>query len=258
MAAIRITTILNQKGGTGKSTTAHTLATGLTHRGYKALVVDADAQGNISYTMQADPAYMGLYEAMRGDAMATDAIQQTAQGDIIASSLDLAGADMEFTQTGREYLLREVLEAISANYDHIIIDSPPALGIMSINALTASDDVVIPVCPDIYSLQGLQQLLKNIERVRKYSNPRISVAGMLITRKGNGRALATKELIEAISTRAEGQRLHLYDAAIRETVVIREAQLMRASIFDYAPRAKVAEDYSKFIDEYLKQEAEED
>lgn len=249
----RITTILNQKGGTGKSTTAHALATGLTHRGYKCLVIDADAQGNISYTMQADPGKAGLYEAMRGDVEPSEAIQSTVQGDIISSSLDLAGADMEFTQTGREYVLREILEPISANYSHIIIDSPPALGIMSVNALTASDDIVIPVTPDIYSLQGLQQLLKNVDRVRKYSNPRIDIAGLLITRKGNNRAVATRELIDAIQERATGRNLHLYRAIIREAVAVKEAQIMRESLFDAAPKAKVTEDYSSFIDEYIAQ-----
>ena len=173
----RITAILNQKGGVGKTTTAHALATGLTHRGYKALVIDADPQGNISYAMQADTLQAGLYEAMRGDVAAPDAIQQTQQGDIISSSLYLAGADMEFTQTGREYRLREVLDAISADYSHVIIDCPPSLGIMTINSLTASTDVVIPVGAEIFSLQGLQQLLTTIGKVRKYSNPDIAIAG---------------------------------------------------------------------------------
>ena len=110
----RITTVLNQKGGVGKTTTAHALATGLNHRGFKALVIDADPQGNITYAIQADAAQAGLYEALKGIIPAADAIQHTAQGDLISSSIDLAGADMEFTQTGREYLLREVLDAISA------------------------------------------------------------------------------------------------------------------------------------------------
>lgn len=246
----RITAILNQKGGVGKTTTAHTLATGLTHRGYKALVIDADPQGNISYAMQADTQQAGLYEAMRGDVAAPDAIQQTQQGDIISSSLYLAGADMEFTQTGREYRLREVLDAISANYTHVIIDSPPALGIMTVNALTASTDVVIPVGAEIFSLQGLQQLLTTIGKVRKYSNPDIAIAGLLITRKAN-RAVATRELMEAIHKSAEAMQLHVYSSVIREAVAIREAQIMQQSIFDTAQKAKVTEDYSKFIDEYL-------
>ncbi len=249
----RITTVLNQKGGTGKSTTAQTLAAGLNRRGYKALVIDADPQGNTSYTMQADPLKTGLYDLLRGNVSAADVIQHTTQGDIIASSLDLAGADMEFTQQGREYLLREALEAISGEYTHVIIDSPPALGIMSVNALTASTDVVIPVCADMYSLQGLQQLLATIGRVRKYSNPALSVAGLLITRKG-GNTLATRAMLEQIQATADAAGLYLYRATIREATAVREAQIMRASLFEHAPTAKVTGDYSSFIDEYTAQE----
>ena len=248
----RITTVLNQKGGVGKTTTAHALATGLNHRGFKALVVDADPQGNISYTMQADPAQTGLYEALKGAVTGADSIQHTAQGDLISSSIDLAGADMEFTQTGREYLLREVLDTISADYTHIIIDSPPSLGILTINALTASKDLIIPVGAEIYALQGLQQLLNTIGKVQKYSNPGLTVAGLLITRKGN-KAVATRQLIEAIEQRAGALQLHLYGAVIREAVAIREAQIMQSSIFDTHPGAKVTEDYNAFIGEYIKQ-----
>lgn len=250
----RITTVLNQKGGVGKTTTAHALATGLNHKGFKALVIDADPQGNISYTMQADPAQAGLYEAMKGIIPAADAIQRTAQGDLISSSIDLAGADMEFTQTGREYLLREVLDAISADYTHVVIDSPPSLGIMTVNALTASNDLIIPVGAEIYALQGLQQLLNTIGKVQKYSNPGLTIAGLLITRKGN-KAVATRQLIDAIQQRADALQIHLYGAVIREAVAIREAQIMQGSIFDTHARAKVTDDYNAFIGEYIKQGA---
>ena len=250
----RITTILNQKGGVAKTTTAHALATGLNHRGYKTLVIDADPQGNISYTMQADPAQTGLYEAMKGIVSPTDMIQHTAQGDLIGSSIDLAGADMEFTQTGREYILREVLDGISGDYTHIIIDSPPSLGIMTINALTASTDIVIPVGAEIYALQGLQQLLNTIGKVQRYSNQHLSIAGLLITRKGN-KAVATRQLIDAIQQQAKALDIHLYKTVIREAVAIREAQILQGSIFDTHPRAKVTEDYSSFITEYLEQGA---
>lgn len=248
----RITTVLNQKGGVGKTTTAHALASGLNHMGYNALIVDADPQGNISYTMQSDPEQAGLYEAMKGIVPAADAIQHTAGGDLISSSLDLAGADMEFTQTGREYLLREVLDAIRTDYTHIIIDSPPSLGIMSVNALTASSDVVIPVGAEIFSLQGLQQLLNTIRKVQKYSNRDLEIAGLLITRKAN-KAVATRQLIEAISRQADALHVKLYDAVIREAVAIREAQIMQGSIFDTHPKAKVTGDYSAFIGEYIEQ-----
>ena len=250
----RVTTVINQKGGIGKTTTAHALATGLNHRGYKALAIDADPQGNLAYTMQSDPTQAGLYEAMRGVITAADAIQHTAQGDLISSSIDLAGADMEFTQTGREYLLREVLDAISADYSHVIIDSPPSLGIMTVNALTASSDLIIPVGAEIYALQGLQQLLSTIGKVQKYSNPGLTVAGLLITRKGN-KAVATRQLIDAIQQRAEMLTLRLYRTVIREAIAVREAQIMQGSLFDTHPRAKVTEDYNSFITEYIEQGA---
>lgn len=250
---MRITTILNQKGGTGKSTTAHALAAGLAQRGLKALVIDADAQGNITYSTGADPSKNGLYELLRGTVSAADAIQHTAQGiDVIASSLDLAGADMEFTMQGREYLLREALEPVK-EYSHIIIDSPPALGIMSINALTASGDVVIPANADMYSLQGLNQLLNTITRVRKYSNPGLKISGLLITRKGQN-TVATRTMLDEMQRRADAAGIYLYRAMIREATAIREAQIMQTSLFEHAPTAKVTADYNSFIDEYLMQE----
>lgn len=252
----RITTVINQKGGVGKTTTAHALATGLNLKGFKALVIDADPQGNITYTMQADAAKQGLYEAMRGEIGAAEAIQQTSQGDIIPSSLYLAGADLEFTQTGREYLLRELLEDVAGAYTHIIIDSPPALGIMTVNALTASTDIVIPVGADIFSLQGLQQLLSTVDKVKKYSNPRLRLAGLLITRRGQ-RAIATRQLIEAIQARASTLQAHLYRTTIREAIAIKEAQIMQGSIFETHAKAKATADYSAFIDEYLAQEAQQ-
>jgi len=160
---------------------------------------------------------------------------------------------MEFTQTGREYLLKEILASISANYTHIVIDSPPALGIMTINALTASSDIVIPVGADIYSLQGLQQLLSTVAKVQKYSNAELAIAGLLITRKGNN-AIATRHLLEAIKQKAEALQLHLYGTIIREAVAVREAQIMQKSLFTANPNAKVVEDYNAFINEYLKQQ----
>lgn len=244
--------MINQKGGVGKTTTAHALATGLTHKGYKALVIDTDPQGNLSYVMRADTSRPGLYESMRGEINAKEVIQHTDQGDILPSSLYLAGADLEFTQTGREYVLREMLEGISKEYTHIIIDSPPALGIMTVNALTASDDIVIPVGADIFSLQGLQQLLDTIGKVKKYSNPGLKVAGLLITRRGP-RAVATRELIGTIGEAAEALKANLYKTIIREAIAIKEAQIMQGSLFDTHPTAKATNDYRDFLDEYLAQ-----
>ena len=182
-AMARITALINQKGGVAKTTTAHALAVGLARQGRRVLAIDCDPQGNLSFSMRADDTLAGLYEALRGDAAPADVIQATRQGvDLIASSLDLSAADMEFTRVGREYLLRGLCDAVAASYDHIIVDCPPALGVLTLNALTAADDMVIPVGLEVFSLQGLKQLFNTVENVRRYCNPRLRVAGILITR----------------------------------------------------------------------------
>lgn len=250
---MRITTVMNQKGGVGKTTTAHALATGLHQRGYRVLVIDADPQSNLTLTYGANPTNKGLYELMKGEGSLKQLATETGIGDLLTSSLDLCSADMEFVRQGREYILREALTDAAQMYDHVIIDSPPSLNILNINALTASTDVIIPLGADIYSLHGLQQLLTTINTVRRYSNPALSVAGLLICRKGI-RANVTTELVSTIRENGAANGLHVYSSMIREATAIKEAQLMCKSIFEYAPKAAVTGDYSAFIDEYLKQE----
>lgn len=249
----RITTIINQKGGVGKTTTAHALATGLRAHGKNPLVVDTDPQGNLTYTMGADVQGAGLYEAMREEVPVDSVLQHTPQGDLIPSTLLLAGADLEFTQTGREYILRDVLAPLLPHYTHVIIDSPPTLGIMTINALTASTDVIIPMGADIYSLQGLGQLYSTIGKVRKYCNPDLIVAGLVITRYSR-RAILTRDLTEAIEENARRLETPVYATVIREGIAVREAQTQRASLFDSHPDANPTADYRALVDEYLAQE----
>ena len=126
---------------------------------------------------------------------------------------------------------------------------------MNVNALTASSALIIPVGAEIYALQGLQQLLNTIGKVQKYSNPGLTVASLLITRKGN-KAVATRQLIDAIQQRAGALNLHRYGAVIRQAVAIREAQILQGSLFDTPPRAKAKDDYNAFVGEYNKQGAD--
>ena len=247
----RITTIINQKGGVGKTSTAAALAAGLNLAGYKALAVDADAQCSLTYIMGAD-AERGIYEAMTGSD-AAQLIQHTDQGDLLPSSPALIGADLEFTKTGREYILRDVLEPIQGEYTHIVIDCPPQLGIMAINALTASDDVIIPMGADILSLQGLGQLCDTINTVKKYCNPKLKIAGLLITRYSK-RAVLSRDLAEVISDQAQAIGASVYHTQIREGVAVKEAQTMRTSIYQTHPKANPTADYKSFVKEYLKQE----
>jgi len=246
----RITVIANQKGGVGKTTTAHALANGLNQEGHKALAVDTDPQGNLSFTMRADPDAPGAYEIMKGLVPVRDAIQRTGQGDIIGASLMLSGADMEFTSTGREYMLAKLLRPLHDAYSHIIIDSPPTLGILTINALTAAHDIVIPLGADAYSLQGLAQLYSTIERVREYCNPALEIAGLLITRH-SGRTVLGRDLKAAIEEKAHYVGAKAYDTVIRESVAIREAQVQRSSLYAADPENNAVRDYLAFTGEYL-------
>jgi len=248
----RIIAIANQKGGVGKTTTVHCLVAGLSYKGYKVLAVDTDPQGNLTYTMNADENKSGVYELLKGNIAPLEAIQNTEQGDIISGSLMLSGADMEFSETGREYLLSEALEPLRVNYDFIIIDSPPTLGILTINALTAAHDLIIPMGADAYSLQGLSQLNATIGKVKKRCNPALNIAGLLITRY-SGRAILSQELrktIEGKAARAVGTSV--FQTIIRESVSIREAQAEQSSLFDNSAKSIGSLDYLNFVDEVIK------
>jgi chromosome partitioning protein len=249
----RIIVIANQKGGVGKTTTAHAMATGLEHKGYKTLTVDIDPQSNLSYTMNADPDRASVYELMKGLTATAETIQSTDQGDILPGSLMLSGADMEFTDTGREYILAELLEPLRSLYDYIIIDSPPTLGILTINALTAAQDLVIPLGADAYSLHGLSQLYATIKKVKKHCNPKLRIAGLLITRH-SGRTVLARDLKDIIKEKAQFIGAQTFNTVIRESVAIKETQVRQTSLYSNGmknAKSNPAIDYMSFIDEYL-------
>lgn len=249
-------TITNQKGGVGKTTTAHILSAGLARQGFKVLAVDVDPQTNLTFTAGIDPLESGvnLYNLMKKQASSLQAVQPTKSGfSIIPGSLDLAGADMEFTQAGREYMLKEALEPLKGEFDFCIIDTPPTLGILTVNALTASQKVIVPMCADVYSLQGLSQLQGLIGNVQKYCNPALTIDGLLLT-KYSPRAVINRQLKESLQEVAEQLKTKVYTAAIREAVAIREAQLLQSDIFTEQPKANVTQDYTAFINEFLKGE----
>lgn len=248
-------TITNQKGGVGKTATAQIIATGLADRGFRVLAVDADPQTNLSYSVGLTPDKVSadLYDVFTGADSSLQAIQPTAAGfDALAGSLKLAGADMEFTQAGREYRLREALEPVKEMYDFCIIDTPPSLGILTINALTASDGVIIPMNSDIYSIQGLIQLQGIITNVRKYCNPALKVDGLLLTRY-NPRAVINRNMRDALAPVAAQLQTIVYNAVIREAIAVREVQYTQGNLFKDYPKANVTKDYSDFLTEFLAQ-----
>lgn len=247
----RVTVLANQKGGVGKTTVTHSLVTGLIKKGYRALAIDTDHQGNLSLTMRADATKHNLYDVMKNKVNIRDAIQKTPQGDIIQSSLALSSADIEFNGVGREFILTEALSEIKEAYDFIIIDTPPALGVITINALTAADDVIIPMNAELYSLQGLEQLYNNILMIRKRCNSHLAIAGLLVSRIKKNTVIG-RDLNEDIKEKALNMGTRAFKTVIRDCINISEAQAMKESIFTAANKNNGIDDYNSFIDEYLK------
>lgn len=249
---MEIITVTNQKGGVGKTTTAHHLAVGLKKRGFKVLLVDSDQQGNLTYSLNCN--YNAtIYDVIKGNIPAKEAIFHSSQCDIIAGDVRLSRAEMELVDTGREYFLREALEPIKEEYDYIIIDTPPTLGILTVNALTCSDSVIIPAQADIFSLQGFGQLNNLINQVKKFTNHNLKIKGVLLT-KYSDRTVLNKALKKSAKDVSKNINTKVFETTIREATSIREAQTKQLNVFDYEPKSKVAKDYESFVDEFLKTE----
>lgn len=252
----KIITLANQKGGVAKTTTSLALAAGLANHGYHVLGVDLDPQSNFSLSSGIDTVELEetLYDVFKRTTDANSVLLASLLGyDVLPGGLSLAGADMDFTQTGREYMLKETLESLDKEYDYIIIDTPPTLGILTTNAMAASNSVIVPMAADLYSIQGLSQLNGLISNVRKYCNQNLQLAGLLIT-KYHGNQNISKAVSEKIAEIAHELNTKVFKSTIRESVAIREAQLLHSDIFKDAPKANATVDYAEFIDELLKED----
>lgn len=249
-----IITVTNQKGGVGKTTTAAALNAGLTRRGFKTLLIDLDPQENLTYTMDATGAEYSSLDLLTGAVSITQAITKTDQGDIVAAAPGLTNAPTTLTSIGKEYKLLEALEPVKKNYDFIIIDTPPALSVLTINALTAcSGGVIIPAQADIFSLQGIGQLIQTIQTVKKYCNSSLFIKGLLLTRY-NARTVISQALKEMLEETAAALNTKVFGSKIRECTALKEAAAEKQSIFNYAPKSNAAKDYNAFIDELLEEE----
>lgn len=246
---MRIISVANQKGGTAKTSTAHALVTGAAYKGKRSLAIDFDPQGNLSFIMGADANRAGAYELMKQQAKAAQIVQYTSQGDIIPASLNLAAADTEFSgKPGRDFFLQAALEPLQDAYDVVVIDTPPTLGTLLVNALTASDEVIIPMNADILSLQGLYQLAETISQVKSFCNKGLKVTGILLTRY-SGRTVLARDIKETIEAKCAELGIPLLNTVIRDGVAVREAQTTQESLFAYAPNSNPAKDYLQLFDE---------
>lgn len=235
--------VLCEKGGTGKTTTAEAISDGLRERGRSVLTIDADPQTNITAAMSGDRNKPNLYDVLTGAATAAEAIQHTRRGNLLCGSRYLA----ELTKIDPRQL-RDALQPIRSRYDYIVIDCPPSMGALSINALTAADEVIVPATADAYSLQALANLRATVQAVQERTNPALKIRGLLITRYV-GRTIVNREISRMIEDAAAKLNTHAFRVRIRECAAIRSAQANRQGIFEAAPRSNAAKDYNAFLDE---------
>ncbi len=247
-----IIALTNQKGGVGKTTTSSALAAGLvSFYDKRVLAIDLDPQGSLGFSLGLDiEEGRTISDVLTGQASVQQAIQLTDYCDVITSNILLSSAEIEFTSSDRELLLKKALAPVMDDYDYIIIDTPPALNILTVNAYAVSDYLIIPMAPEILSLLGVTQLKETIDSVRVSMNPNLNVLGIILT-KFNQRTLLAREVKEMAENVASQMGTRVFQTQIRTSVTVAEAPAHGLSIFDHAPSAKPSEDYKNFIQEVI-------
>lgn len=247
----KIITITNQKGGVGKTTTALSLIEALHIKGYSVLGVDLDPQGSLGFSAGLDIEHSEtVYEVFKGRCPIDKAILETSLGDFLPSNILLSSAELEFNTTGREYMLKSELSKIADKYDYIIIDTPPALNILTVNAYVASNSLIIPMAPEILSLLGISQIKETIATVRRYYNPDLTVLGILLN-KYNSRLTLNQEVLELSQNIAKKLDTKVFDTKIHASVSVAEAPAHGCSVLSHAPYSKPAFDFLSLLYEIM-------
>lgn len=240
--------IAAQKGGVSKTTTAAAIAQALAYRGKKTLLLDLDAQGSASLIYGANDSG-GTYSLITGDAQARDLIQTTPAGNIITASPLLDRLDVELSnKPGRDSFLAAGIKPIKEMFDAIILDTAPGLGTCLVQALTAADIAIIPLLCDPQALQGLHQVTETIEQVKRYCNPALGIAAVVLTQY-QARATLTKQYEALIEEQCKEMGLYLAKTRIRRAIALQEAQACRESLYSYNAKCNPAIDYMALCEE---------
>ena len=253
----KVISVANQKGGVGKTTTTINLCTILAKKGKKVLLIDADPQGNATSGLGVEKEIEdSTYDILANDATIEQSLQDTAIKNlkVCPSNINLAGAEVELvSMMSREQRLKEKLEDIKEKFDYILIDCPPSLGLITLNAFTASDSVLIPVQCEYYALEGLGQLLNTINLVKKHLNKNIQIEGALLTMY-DMRTNLSNQVVKEVKKYFDNK---VYKTVIPRNVRLSEAPSYGMPITEYDPRSKGAKSYMKFAKEFLKINEEE-
>lgn len=244
-------TCLNQKGGTGKTSTVLCLAQGLALKGNKVLVIDLDSQGNTTFSLGGEHTNgQNALTLLMGVPPQTCVQNVDTNIDLIPSTIELKDASALLGNVGGEFKLRNALDMLKGSYDYCLVDNPPTLNQITINTLTACDSVIIPCLADIFSLQGLMQLTQTIKEVKKSYNPSLVIEGILLTQY-NSRATLTAEMTDILNDTAEKIGTKVFNTRIRVNQKVKDAQALQQNLYKYAPGCHATEDYTALIKELI-------
>ncbi len=250
---MKIISVSNVKGGVGKTSTAAILSAGLTQRGNNVLMIDSDPQTNLTMCFLPEPpdGTPSIYHVY-ADGKSLDEVRTSIKEnlDLIIGDFELCNADMQFLKAGRLKMLRKAIKSIKSDYDFIVIDTPPNLGILSLNAFLVSDYIIVPMAADSFSLKGVRLLKQTLDEVTEETEKAVSVTGLLLTKYTN-RTNVSKLLEKSINSAAELLGTKVFGSRIRQATVLQESQVAKVDLLEYAPKAPVTLDYQAFIDEFL-------
>ena len=244
----KVISISNHKGGVGKTTSAINIGAGLNLLKKKVLLIDLDPQANLSQSLGLINEPINIYGALRGEYK-LQPIEILKGLDVIPSTLDLSGAEVELSsEPGREYILKELIEPLRSSYDFIIIDSPPSLGLLTINSFTASDEILIPLQAQYLALQGLAKLVEVVDKIKGRLNKGLKIGGVFITQY-DSRKVLNRDVVDTIQAHFKDQ---VCKTKIRDNIALAEAPSQGLDIFRYNNKSKGAEDYLALSKEVLK------